>query len=128
MRTLLVAAGSTIALWGCASAPAEVAATNGAYVDPTLERLHVVYVQPQGLRIRAESNGCTTEDYFNVTAEPIGSSGSVASYLVRFERARPDNCSGHVTNGASLFFAREDIGLPENASITVANPVGRFGG
>ncbi|MGD2131216.1 MAG: hypothetical protein PVI23_00375 [Maricaulaceae bacterium] len=121
MKSLILAAASSIALIGCAATNGGTPVENGAYTNARLERLYAVIVQPEGLRVRARSNGCTNERSFNVTAEPAGAN----SYLVTFERANEDSCTVPDASMASLFYSREDIGVPAEATIVVANPIGR---
>jgi hypothetical protein len=88
------------------------------------ERLYGATVEPGGVRVIAASNGCTTEDSFDVDVEPFRVNGS-PRFLVRFERETLDRCRAFLPDGVELYFTRERLGLPADAPISIANRVGR---
>lgn len=88
------------------------------------ERLYAASVEPGGLRVVAASNGCTTEDSFDVEVRPYRANGS-QRYLVRLERETPDRCRALLADGVELFFDRTRLGLSPDAMIVVGNSVGR---
>lgn len=87
------------------------------------ERLLAVSVEPEGVRIRAASNGCTTEESFDIDVDRFETNGQ-ARYLVRFERDNPDRCRAFVPDGVELFFSRDRLGLSPDAPISIANRIG----
>jgi hypothetical protein len=88
------------------------------------ERLYAASVESGGLRVVAASNGCTTEDSFDVRVRPYRANGS-PRFLVRLERETPDRCRAFMADGVELFFSRERLGLSQDAVIVVGNSVGR---
>jgi hypothetical protein len=132
MRALLLAAAASLGLGGCvviAGADiadedfAELEAAFDGGVDPELERVLAASVEPGGLRIRAASNGCTSEDSFDVDVHRVSRSDG-GRYRVSLERETPDNCRALIAEGVELFFTRERLGVGAEATLIVANPVG----
>jgi hypothetical protein len=88
------------------------------------ERLYGAMVEPDGVRIRVASNGCTDEQSFDVDVDRVGGPGD-ARFRVRFARETPDRCRAYLVDGVELFFSRQRLGLPDDARITIANRIVR---
>jgi hypothetical protein len=91
---------------------------------PNVERLYAASVEPGGVRVVAASNGCTSEESFDVEVEAFRANGS-PRFLVRLERETPDRCRALMPDGVELFFSRERLGLSEDAAIVIGNSIGR---
>lgn len=118
--TMLAVASFATACAGVPSSPARPAPDRA-----DLERLIYARGESGGLRVRAASRGCTSEDSFDVITE-FAPPGATGAYAVSLVRKVPDECAGDpLPNGVALFYARGELGLPPGARIVVRNPVGR---
>ena len=128
MRVLFFAAVSTIALSGCVYIGGDDRYDGGgAAFGPEFggpERLYGAMVEPDGVRVIAASNGCTSEDSFRVDVDRFTVNG-VVRYRVEFDRTNPDRCRAYMPEGVELFFPRERLGLPSDALISITNRIGR---
>ena len=123
MRVLCLAVAA-IALEGCifiGDVDAGEQSFDGGY---GIERLYGAMIEPDGVRVRVASNGCTSEESFDVDVDRVGGPGE-ARYRIRFERESPDRCRAYLVDGVELMFSRQRLGLPEDARISIANPIGR---
>ena len=122
MRALLSVAAIALTgavLSGCIIVDADV---DGDFdVDHNRERLYAASIEPDGVRVRVASNGCTTEESFGVDVDHKGDD----RYTVAFERENPDHCRAMLPDGVELFFPRSRLGLPDDATIRIRNPIGR---
>ncbi len=122
MRLLLLAAAAA-ALSGCIVVSDVDVPGDGFDTGDREERLYGASVEPGGVRIRVASNGCTTEESFDIDVDRFQSNGE-PRYLVRFERDTPDRCRAFVPDGVELFFSRDRLGLSSDALISIANRIG----
>lgn len=121
---ILVALAAMVALAGCIYISDN--SIPGDFDDEAsaAERLYGVTVEPAGVRVVVASNGCTSEESFDVDVDPFRSNGS-QRYLVRFSRFEPDRCRAFLPDGVELFFSRERLGLAPDAPISISNRIGR---
>lgn len=115
---------SVVALAACAGIPDENDARTNAGDDSGLEEIYSATVGERGVNIRAASNGCTDEDSFDVNIEQGPAVGGAPSHVLSLVRTSADLCPGFKRDGALLSFSREELGVPEEETITVANPLG----
>ncbi len=73
------------------------------------------------ITILVYSGGCTDRDDFNVDVDRRGAN----RFSIGFQRIEPDNCKALVIEGRRLTWTYEELGLPRNATVLIANPVGR---
>jgi hypothetical protein len=123
MRVFLSTA-ALVSLAACASVPRAVDVGDVARADTGLEEVYTASVLDRGVQVRAASNGCTTKDSFDVTVEEEGSEGGAPRQVVSFVRKRPDPCPGFEPNGVLLFYSRDELRLADDATVTIANPLG----
>lgn len=69
------------------------------------------------LVFRVTTHGCTRKEDFNIEMNKIGPT----ELLITLVRLHPDNCKGFFREGKQLVFERNDLGIPQNASIRLAN-------
>ncbi|MGD2131217.1 MAG: hypothetical protein PVI23_00380 [Maricaulaceae bacterium] len=119
MRTL-IALASFVALSGCVIIDADDNVIESDFGRPD-ERLYAASVAPDGVHIRAPSNGCTTKDAFDVDVDRLSS----GRYAVSFDRIAPDRCRAYLPDGVELFYSRGELDIPADAAIVVRNLVGR---
>ncbi len=130
MRAFLLAAAAGLGLAGCViiadDGPDDDFDFNASFGagDSRLERLYGATVAPDGLHVQVASNGCTSEDSFDIDVDRIGGPG-YARYRVRLERDTPDHCRALMADGVELFFSRQRLGLADDAVIQVVNRVER---
>jgi len=117
MRAILLATVA-IAVSGCIIIDADVDSDFDFGGD--LEQLYAVSVEADGVRARVASNGCTSEDSFDVDVKHRGDD----RYAISIERESPDRCRAMLRDGVEVFFSRDRLGLPHHAVITVRNPIG----
>ena len=113
-RALLLIAGTTLLLAGCA--------TKAVYSSPDagmveLEPLLAASVAEDSLTIRVMSNGCTAKADFAWFVEH-----KAGRYAVAFGRKKIDACKA-VARPVDLTFAFGELGLPEWAAVAVVNPL-----
>lgn len=121
---LLLSAAAAAALSGCIVVSDVDVPGDSFDADGREERLYAASVEPDGVRIRVASNGCTSEESFDIDVDRIQSDDQ-PRYLVRFERDTPDNCRAFLPDGVELSFSRERLGLSSDAAISIGNRVGR---
>lgn len=124
MRALCFAAAA-FAVSGCIVVDADVDGFDDYDYVRGAERLYAASVEPDGVRVRVASNGCTNEESFDVRVNRTGRDDGVERYSVYFDRENPDRCRAMLPDGVELFFTRERLGLPQDASIQIANPIRR---
>ncbi len=73
------------------------------------------------VRFRVTSNGCTDKSDFAVSVDPDGND----EYELMLDRVAPDNCRALLPEGTVIEYSFSELGLPEGAAITIANPVRR---
>ncbi len=76
--------------------------------------------QDQQVSVTVRSNGCTRKEHFRTQVERRGRE----RFSVAFHRVTEDHCKALVPDGERLTWTFQELGLPPNASITIANPVG----
>ncbi|HAQ35730.1 MAG: hypothetical protein CMF74_06145 [Maricaulis sp.] len=69
------------------------------------------------LVVRVASNGCTQKGDFTVEVRRRD-----GAYNVMLERTREDYCRALMPNGVEIAFGFEELGVPEGATVRVANP------
>jgi hypothetical protein len=121
---LLFPVAAAIALSGCIIVSDVDVPGPGYDGGRGVERLYAASVEPGGVRIRVASNGCTTEDSFDVDVNRAGPPGE-RRFWVRFERENRDRCEAVLPDGVELFFTNGRLGLPGDGQISIANPIGR---
>jgi len=117
MRAILLATAA-VALSGCIIIDADVDSDFDRHRD--LEQLYAVSVEADGVRVRVASNGCTSENSFDIDVDHRGDD----RYAISIEREAPDRCRAMLRDGVEVFFSRDRLGLPRDAVITVRNPIG----
>ena len=110
-----------VGLGGCVIVDADDDDFNDRFDDGRLELLRAASVDADAVRVRVASNGCTSEDSFDVRVRGDGRDGA---FRVVFLRENPDRCRALVPGGVALVFPRERLGLAPDAVIRIANPVG----
>lgn len=70
------------------------------------------------LVVRVASNGCTQKGDFTVQVRRRD-----GAYNVMLERTREDYCRALLPNGVEIAFGFEELGVPQGATVRVANPV-----
>ncbi|WP_343163126.1 hypothetical protein [Hyphobacterium vulgare] len=70
------------------------------------------------LVVRVASNGCTQKGDFRVDVSRRDN-----AYSILLERVREDYCRALMPNGVEIAFGFEELGVPQGAAVTVANPV-----
>ena len=80
-------------------------------------------VTPETVSFVVTSNGCTDESYFDVDVEPR----SNRAYRVSIDRIRADTCEAIVPDGVEVRYDLAALGIPDDASVTVSNPIRRTG-
>lgn len=125
MRTLLILATAAAAslVGACATNGGQSAALQSATVDSSLERLLFAWAGPDSIQVRVASNGCTDADSFDVAVEP--EPGAQGAYRLAIKRVERDSCRGYKPEGERVEFSRVELGVPAEAAVTFANPVGR---
>jgi hypothetical protein len=130
MRTIVSAAALSLGLAGCIYVEDNgggdefaLAAGLDQSIALGLEPLHSATVEPGGLRVVVASNGCTSEDSFDVDVDRSGGPAG-ERYRVTLQRENPDRCGAPSPEGVELFIPRERLGLGPDATIILANPVG----
>ena len=113
-RSLLLIAGTTLLLAGCA--------TRAVYSSPDagmveLEPLIAASVVTDSLTIRVMSNGCTAKDDFAWFVERKAN-----RYAVAFGRKKIDACRA-MARPVDLTFGFAELGLPRGAAVAVVNPL-----
>lgn len=78
-------------------------------------------IEQGALAVRVASNGCTDKDYFDVDVDREGDS----RFTVEFDRTREDHCRAYFPDGVELVWSYAELGLPLDAKVSIANPVGR---
>ncbi len=76
---------------------------------------------PGEVSIVARSNGCTQKEHFRADVDRQDGN----SYRVRFERVQEDNCKALVPEGKRMTWSFAELGVPQDARVTVGNRVGR---
>jgi len=74
-----------------------------------------------GVSFLVSSNGCTSEESFELDVEQTGA----MSYRVAIERVQADRCDAPVEDGTRVRYDFDALGIPEGADVEIANPVRR---
>jgi len=111
-----VFAGAAVALTGCVTTPARVAASRDE-TWPELESLLAVEAASDVLTIRVASKGCTAKADFVFRVERRDDHA-----LVAFARRRVETCKGPA-GSATLTFGYAELGLTPGERVVIANPV-----
>ncbi len=120
MKTVLALAAAGLAATACIIVDADTETV--AYdVDRAGERLLAASVDDATVVIRAKSNGCTNAESFDPVVERRGDN----RFDVKFVRTREDYCRALLPEGVELRYARADLGLPHDATITIENAIGQ---
>ena len=109
-----------LALSACVIVDADV--DEASYTDRTRgERLYAASVDARDgvVTIRAASNGCTQASSFDPDIDRRGD-----RFVIAFDRVQQDYCRANLPDGVELSWTLESLGLPSNADIRIANPIG----
>ncbi|MGX6647453.1 hypothetical protein ACWCOP_05875 [Maricaulaceae bacterium MS644] len=119
-RTLMLfAAAAALTLGACAPAYEEPPLTPfnfGAELTPVLSWRD----EGPSVRIRVPSNGCTTKDSF--FPEVTGAANAGWAFDLALIRVHPDDCRAMLPTGVELSWTKDELGLPDGASLRVINP------
>ena len=115
-RRLLLAAGLSLMVSGCASVPVILAPQGSALAE--LEPLYLARADRQGLTIRVASNGCTRKEDFAFFVERKGEATSLA-----FGRKVLDPCRSFARGSTELTFSYGELGLNDQAAVFLLNPL-----
>ncbi|MEO0466262.1 MAG: hypothetical protein AAF216_06945 [Pseudomonadota bacterium] len=74
----------------------------------------------EAITYRVTSNGCTDEGNFHVDVNRHDD-----HFHIELDRIRDDNCRAYLRDGTTVSWTYEELGLPEDAKIVIANPVRR---
>ena len=113
-RSLLILAGTTLLLAGCATT-ALYSAPDAGMVE--LEPLVAASVADDSLTIRVMSNGCTAKEHFAWFVERKAN-----RFAVAFGRRKIDVCKA-VARPLDLTWTFEELGLPKGAAVAIVNPL-----
>lgn len=115
-RRGFVIAGAALALSGCVTTPALLAAGPGESF-PELEPLLAADTGADGLTIRVTSKGCAAKADFVFRVDR-----KAGHAVVAFARRRLETCKGP-TGSATLGFSYAELGLTQGERIVIANPL-----
>jgi len=118
-RRGLLATGLLLALGGCATRRGVTLVAVRMEEAGELETLSAVTAGPDGLTLRATSNGCTRKEDFVFYVDHAATPPTVA-----FARKRLDGCPARTSGGATLTFSYGELGLTGHGRLAVLNPVG----
>jgi hypothetical protein len=107
-------------LGGCLIVDADVREGDWGGYGGLLYAAEVSIRGPSEISIVAHSNGCTQKEDFSADVDRDD-----GRYRVRFEREREDNCKAFAPEGRRMTWSFRELGIPEGASVTVSNRVGR---
>jgi len=77
----------------------------------------------EGLEFQVSSTGCTEKAHFVV--QRLSPEGQIGSQLLLI-RVVPDYCDAFVPFGTRITFSYEELGLEENESFTLLNPLSGY--
>lgn len=122
MKTLTVAALAPLALItaGCVIVDADVKDLDARYSSDA-ERVYSAVIEDNTITLRVAASGCTTKEFFDVDVDRKGEN----KFEVEFERNKRDYCKMLQENGEKLTWSFSEIGLPDDATVILINPVGR---
>jgi hypothetical protein len=123
LGAIALIAGLSLPLSGCIIVDADVQESDWARGNGggLLYGAEVAVRGPGEVAVVVHSNGCTQKEDFHADVNGEGSN----SYRVRFERVKEDNCKALVPEGKRLVWSFQELGVPANARVVVANRVGR---
>ncbi len=116
---LVIAAGSTLVLGGCAWLGG-LGATETAATEPMpgqLEAIHAAAFTSDQAVFWVSSNGCTDKD----DLKPIVSRKGGGS-TITLRRLIEDRCDRPLAEGVELIWSFEELGLARGAKVSVNNP------
>jgi len=117
-RRGLLATGLMLALGGCASSRGVTLVLGATGETAELEALKAVAADPDGLKLRVVSHGCTRKEDFAFYVDHIAEPPTVA-----FARKRVDGCHG-AAGELTLAFSYAELGLDGQGRLVVLNPMG----
>lgn len=88
---------------------------------PRIETIYGMEYLYDSVRIRVESNGCTSKESFGIQKYENSQDDRVS---LLFIRNRPDWCKGYFPEGQTLEFSFEELGINRDDEFRVANPFG----
>lgn len=128
MRLVSLAAVAAVVTATAAGAagPARVFDVAAGGDGARLERIYYGRVTDTEVRARVASNGCTDEDSFDVDVSRVeAEAGAPPRFAVALVRKGADECRRERPNGVYVKYSREELGLPADAAVVIANPVRR---
>jgi hypothetical protein len=122
MKTLTFTAFATLTLFtaGCVIVDADVKDLEARYSSDA-ERVYSAKIEDNTIAIRVAASGCTTKEFFEVDVDRK----TDTRFEVEFERKRRDYCKMMQENGELLTWSFSELGLPDGATVSLVNPVGR---
>lgn len=115
-RRLLLVAGLSLLVAGCASVPVILAPQGSTLAE--LEPLFLAQADRRGVTIRVASNGCTRKEDFAFFVERKGEATSLA-----FGRKVVDPCRSFARGSTELTFSYRELGLKDSSAVFLLNPL-----
>ena len=92
-------------------------------VDGLAEPILGVIYHEKGLEFQVQSTGCTEKDHF--VMQRLSLDSQVISQLLLI-RVQPDFCDAYVPFGVRISYSYDELGLEENESFTLLNPLSSY--
>lgn len=123
MKLLAIAAISGLALTaaGCVVIDADSHEDWDTSYSSSAERVYSADITDNQIAVRVAASGCTNKDFFDVDVDRRGDN----TFSVELERERRDYCKMMQPNGEELVWSFSELGIPDGATVTLQNPVGR---
>lgn len=114
-------AGAALITTGCVVIDADSNGDWDTSYSSSSERVYSANISDNQIAVRVAASGCTNKDFFDLDVDHRGDS----KFSVELERERRDYCKMMQPNGEELVWSFSELGIPDGATVTLRNPVGR---